>query len=148
MNSSELSRIKSQIDDILDPTLSKHDWAKALCVSTASFHRYLDEKEGGNVPDDVARLMGALLAFLKIADVDTAAIREALKATGVAGVVARAASAGLLPATTVSLLASTPALIWLGAIGGAVGAVVGAGALAFFQKIKPAPDASQTRDKK
>ena len=148
MSPSEFSQLKAKIDALLDPTLSKHDWARALGISIASLHRYLDAKDSGSVPDEVGRLMDALLTFLKDATIDTANVREAIKATGVAGVVARAASAGLLPATTVSLLASTPALIWLGAFGGAVGAIVGAGALSFFQKIKPTPDVAATAKKK
>lgn len=145
MQPSDFSKLKASIDTLLDPTLSKQDWARALGISIASLHRYLDEKDRGNVPDEVARLMDALLIFVRDAKVDAPNIREAIKATGVAGVVARAASAGLLPPTTVSLLASTPSLIWLGAVGGAVGAIVGAGALSFFQKIKPASDEATSK---
>jgi hypothetical protein len=145
MLSSDFSKLKASIDTLLDPTLSKQDWARALGISIASLHRYLDEKDRGNVPDEVARLMDALLIFVRDAKVDAPNIREAIKATGVAGVVARAASAGMLPPTTVSLLASTPSLIWLGAVGGAVGAIVGAGALSFFQKIKPASDEATSK---
>lgn len=147
MQSSDFTKLKADIDILLDPTLSKQDWARALGISIATLHRYLDEKDKASVPDEVARLMDALLIFVRDAKVDAPNIREAIKATGVAGVVARAASAGLLPPTTVSLLASTPSLIWLGAIGGAVGAIVGAGALSFFQKIKPVTDDAASTNK-
>ncbi len=147
MTSAEFANLKARIDALLDPTLTKHDWARALGISIASLHRYLDAADKGSVPDEVARLMDALLTFLKVAKVEAPNIREALKATGVAGVVARAASAGLLPPMTVSLLASTPALLWFGALGGAVGTMLGAGALAFFQKIQPTEDAPANKSK-
>jgi len=127
--------------------MSKLDWAKALGVSIASLHRYLDTKEEKEVPDELVRLMEAMKLVAEKSTLDAKSLVEAIKATGVAGVVARAASAGLLPPTMVSLLASTPALIWFGAIGGAVGAIVGASTLNFFQKIKPALDDAATHDK-
>ena len=140
MTSSDFAQLKNRIDEILEPSLSKQDWARALGISIASLHRYLDATQKGTVPDEVSRLMEALLAFVEASKVDIQNIREALKATGVAGVVGRAASAGLLPPTMVSLLASTPSLLWIGAFGGAVGAIAGAGALAFFRKVKPTTD--------
>lgn len=146
MLSDSFSKLKSQVDAALGGTMTKQDWAKALGVSIASLHRYLDEKQPKEVPDELVRLMEAMKIVVDRAKselkLDATSLVEATKATGVAGVVARAASAGLLPPTMVSLLASTPPLIWLGAMGGAVGAIVGASTLRFFQKIKPEPTKS------
>lgn len=148
MTSAELNKLKDTIEAALGLSLTKHDWAKALAISIASLHRYLDESESKDVPPEVARLMQALLLVIRASPVEPKAIVEAIKTTGVAGVVARAASAGLLPAGTVALLASTPALVWFGALGGAVGAMVGAGALAFFQKVQATPTSPTTKNPK
>jgi len=140
MNSDEFARLKNQADSALGDSLSKQDWANALGISIASLHRYLDTKRKNEVPDDLARLMQALIAVFQEARMDPGVFVEAIKATGVAGVVARGASAGLLPIHMVSLLASTRSLMWIGALGGAVGSIVGAGRLAFFKKVRPKPD--------
>jgi hypothetical protein len=141
MLSDDFAKLKSEVDAALGGSMTKQDWARALGVSIASLHRYLDEKQPKEVPEELTRLMEAMKLVVEKSKSDTRldaqSLVEAVKATGVAGVVARAASAGLLPAPMVSLLASTPPLIWLGALGGAVGAIVGASTLSFFQKIKP-----------
>lgn len=137
MSPEEFSEIKKQLDDALGSALTKQDWAKALGISIASMHRYVDPKAKGEVPEDKARLMTALLKVVELTKLPPRVIVEAIKVTGVAGVVARAATAGVLPISMVTLLASIPALAWIGALGGAVGAVIGVGTLAFFQKIKP-----------
>ena len=140
MNSDEFARLKKQLDSALEDSLSKQDWAKALGISLASLHRYLDTKKRKEVPADLGNLMQALISVVQEARMKPGDLVEAIKATGVAGVVARAATAGLLPIRMVSLLVSTPALIWIGALGGAVGSIVGAGRLAFFRKVRPTPD--------
>ena len=140
MNSDEFARLKKQLDSALEDSLSKQDWAKALGISIASLHRYLDTKKRKEVPADLGNLMQALISVVQEARMKPGDLVEAIKATGVAGVVARAATAGLLPIRMVSLLVSTPALIWIGALGGAVGSIVGAGRLAFFRKVRPTPD--------
>jgi len=137
MSPDEFSKIKKQLDDALQKALTKQDWAKALGISIATFHRYLDPKAKAEVPDDKGRLMEALLKVIQETQLPPRTIVEAIKATGVAGVVARAASAGILPVSMVALLASMPTLLWMGALGGAVGGIIGAGALAFFNKITP-----------
>lgn len=148
MHSEDFARLKTEVEEALGKPMSKQDWANALGISIASLHRYLDTKNKREVPNELVRLLEAMKIVAKTSKMDANSLIEAIKATGVAGVVARAASAGLLPATMVTLLASTPALIWIGALGGAVGAIIGASTLNFFQKVKPTADTKSNGDPK
>src|SRR5262245_57426106 len=115
--------------------LTQSELARALNVSFATVNRWENERKP--IPVETARLLQCLQAVVAVAKegkikFDLKEVREAALTTGVAGVVASAASVGLIPAVLTAALAVTAPFAWVGAIAG-VGA---AAALSFFKKTR------------
>ena len=122
--------------------LDQQELAKALGVSPATVHRMLRQAdkeidlEIHTLIDCVAEVLNnAKASGLTLEDIKNAAIK-----TGFAGIVARGATAGIISQARLGLLASATRFSWIGALGGVVGAITGAAALSFFQKIQAQPD--------
>ncbi len=126
-----------------DLGLTKADLAKALAIPTVTWYRYMKEPDGGKIPEEIKRLLNCFQEVVKnhkSTNLTTEEIRTAMMETGVAGVVARAATAGLISRPLLSLLAASAPFSWVGALGGAVTGIGVAAALSFFQKLKPEPE--------
>ena len=153
MNTAELVRtVQSELG------LDQQELAKALGISPATAHRMLNQ-QGKEIDLDVHTLLecvAELLEKAKASGLTLAEIKNAAIKTGFAGVVARAATAGLLSQSRIGLLASAARFSWLGALGGIAGIVTGAAGLSFFQKVaataadassKPAPSSAKSASK-
>lgn len=144
MTSMKPADIKKLCEDSLGMTQA--DLAKALAIPAVTWYRHMKEEDGSRIPEDIQRL---LLCFQEVVRNHKAThlshqeIREAAMSTGVAGVVARAAMAGVIPRPLVSLLAASAPYSWIGALGGAVAGIGVAAALSFFQKLKAKPETNQ-----
>lgn len=139
------TEIKKLCDD-QGLNLSQADLAKALAVPAVTWYRYMKEEDGSKIPEEIKRLLRCLHEVVinhKASNLSMREIREALMNTGVAGVVARAAMAGVVPSPLVGLLASTAGFAWIGALGGAVGLIGAAAAIPFFQKLKSKPETNK-----
>jgi DNA-binding XRE family transcriptional regulator len=113
---------------------TQSELARALNVSFATVNRW--EKGHKPIPVETARLLRCFqpcveAAKKRKAGFDLEELREAALTTGIAGVVASAASAGLIPAVLTAALAVTVPFAWIGGIAG-VGAAI---ALPFFQRL-------------
>jgi transcriptional regulator with XRE-family HTH domain len=129
MTGEELNKLRKK-----DLKFSQSELARALNVSFATVNRW--EKGRKPIPVETARLLQCLQAVVvatkkQKTEFDLKELREAALTTGVAGVVASAASLGLIPAVLTAALAVTVPFAWIGGIAG-VGAAV---ALPFFQKL-------------
>jgi len=140
MNTFEL--IRSVQDEL---GLDQQQLAKALGISPATAHRMLNQPDK-EIDLDVHTLLECVAELLEKATANgltLAEIKNAAIKTGFAGVVARAATAGLVSQARIGLLASAPRFSWLGALDGIAGIVTGAAGLSFFQKVTAtAADAS------
>ena len=118
--------------------LSQQEFAAALNLKTfATVNRW--EKGHREVPQEESRLLECLEEIVKAASHPKASftvkeLSEAVKTTGVANVVTKAATSGLLKGNAIGALAALPAFYWLG---GLVGMGVGAVAMSFFAKLGP-----------
>ena len=116
--------------------LSQQELAAALNLKTfATVNRW--EKGHREIPKEEARLLECLEEIVKAAsrpksNFTVQELSEAVRTTGVANVVAKAATAGLLKGSVVGALATLPAFYWLG---GLLGVGVGAVAMTFFTKL-------------
>lgn len=133
MEGSELKVLRDKLG------MSQQELAQALNQSFATINRW--ERNHRPIPPETARLLDCLKELLSKnvrPKITPEEIREAVKATGVSGVVAKAAMAGMLPGLVAMRLAAVPAFSW-------VGAVLGTGlasALPFFAKLT-----ASTKDK-
>jgi transcriptional regulator with XRE-family HTH domain len=130
MTGKELGKLRDE-----DLEFTQSDLARALNVSFATVNRWENERKP--IPVETARLLQCLQAVVAAAKArkikfDLKELREAVLTTGVAGVVASAASVGLIPAVLTAALAVTAPFAWIGGIAG-IGA---AAALSFFKKIR------------
>jgi len=126
-----------------DLGLTQADLAKALAIPAVTWYRYMKEPDGGKIPEEIQRLLNCFQEVVKnhkSTNLTAEEIRRAVIETGVAGVVARAAMAGLVSRPLVSLLAASAPFAWVGALGGAVAGIGAAAALSFFQKLKSEPE--------
>jgi DNA-binding XRE family transcriptional regulator len=115
--------------------LSQAELARALNVSFATVNRW--ETGRTPIPIETSRLLECFQDVLhsakkRKAGFDIKDLREAALTTGVAGVVAGAASARLIAPALLGALALTAPFAWVGGIAG-IGA---AAALTFFNKVK------------
>lgn len=113
--------------------LTQAELARALEVSPVTVNRWENEDPRYKPSDKEARLLEALdelVAALKD-EVARRELRDVLRVSTIAGVIAKAAIGRHLSVATVTLLAVTPGLGWLGAV---VGIGVGA-ALPFFARL-------------
>jgi DNA-binding XRE family transcriptional regulator len=114
--------------------LSQTEMARALNVSFATVNRW--ETGLKPIPIETARLLQCFQPLVTLAqkrktDFDLKDLREAALVTGIAGVVARAASVGMIAPALIAALAITAPFAWIGGIAG-VGAAL---ALPFFRKL-------------
>jgi DNA-binding XRE family transcriptional regulator len=119
--------------------MTQAELARALEVSPVTVNRWEADDPRYNPPLREKRLLEALDEIASSPSVESEQLREVLRASTVAGVVAKMAIGHRLGPATVALLAATPGLGWLGLLCG-VGV---AAALPFFQvfpegsKLKP-----------
>ena len=130
MNPERLAALRSALG------LSQQELAAALNLKTfATVSRW--EKGHREIPQEQARLLECLEEIVKAASqlkssFTVKELSEAVRTTGVANVVAKAATSGLLKGTVIGALAALPAFYWLG---GLLGVGVGAVATSFFTKL-------------
>jgi transcriptional regulator with XRE-family HTH domain len=140
MRAEDLARLRH------DLSLNQSDMARALNVSFATLNRW--EKKRRPIPNETVRLLECLRAVANSAKRGKTAfslndLRDAVSATGIAGVVGLAASAGFIAPTLVAALSITVPFAWIGAVAG-VGAAV---ALPFFKKLNGKNTVSARRRK-
>ena len=135
------SRIKELCENIsLDQTVL----ARGLSIPSATWYRYMKSPDGSGIPEEVNNM---LLAFESVVNdrkksgLNDNEIKHAVMTTGVAGVVARAAMAGILPQSLLGALALNPFTSWIGAVvpfvGAGVGGIAAISGLSLFSKLKP-----------
>src|SRR5437870_13891945 len=103
MTGKELEKLRDE-----DLEFTQSELARALNVSFATVNRWENERKP--IPVETARLLQCLQAVVGAAKqpkigFDLKELREAALTTGVAGVVASAASVGLIPAVLTAALA-------------------------------------------
>ena len=129
MTAAELASLRKRLG------MSQKEMAQALNVSTITIVRW-EKPEGRGIPPETARLLECLAGLLdKVSDAEPQItpdeIREALRATGILGVVTTGAMSGTIPQNQLMRLTAMPAFAWLGGVLGLTGAV----ALPFFVKL-------------
>ncbi len=137
-----------------DLGMDQSDLARGLSIPAATWYRYMKSPDGSGIPVETKNLLIAYESVVrqrKASSLEDQEIKDAIKASGVAGVVARAAMAGVLPHAIVLSLASNPLTSWIGAVVPFAGAVIGGiGALSgltLFQKLKPKNSQKEKRRK-
>jgi transcriptional regulator with XRE-family HTH domain len=126
--------------------MTQAELARALEVSPVTLNRWENDDPRYKPSDKDVRLLEALQEIVDTHQSESwkRELRDVLRVSTVAGVVGKAAVERVLKVTTITLLAATPGLGWLGVIAG-----IGVGAaLPFFERIRShaaATKASQTK---
>lgn len=124
-------------------SITQAELARALEVSPVTINRWENNDPRYKPSDKESRLLEALDELSTSLQTDSARqeLRDLLRVSTVAGVIGKAAIERLLKLSTITLLAATPGLGWLGLV-----ADIGVGAaLPFFSKAReaiqpPTPD--------
>jgi DNA-binding XRE family transcriptional regulator len=122
--------------------MTQAEFARALEISAVTLNRWENEDPRYKPSEKDSRSLEAVAEIIEtIRDKSRskknwqnqiAELRDALRISTVAGVIAKAAAGGILKATTVTLLMATPGLGWLGTVAG-----IGIGAaLPFFARLQ------------
>jgi hypothetical protein len=124
--------------------MDQAELARGFPIPPATWYRYMKDPEGRTIPTEVKNYLIALQSVIQRRDklgLQDSEIKDAIKLTGVTGVIARATLAGALPYAVMCLLAANPLTAWTCALMplsriaiGGIGAVAG---LSLFQKLKP-----------